>query len=77
MKIFRKNKRKGEMTQPPHLNLTMSSLGVMSHHQHTKIKKTKSNTRKTKIDKNAHKRRHSPKNTTLTKTTARSHKYTN
>ena len=35
-------------TPPPHLNLTMSSLGAVSHHQHTKIKKTKSNTRHTK-----------------------------
>ena len=36
-------------TPPPHLNLTMSSLGAVSHHQHTKIKKTKSNTRHTKL----------------------------
>ena len=50
-----KIKEKGEMTPPPHLNLTMFSLGAVSHHQHTKIKKIKSNTRKTKIDKNIHK----------------------
>lgn len=35
-------------TPPPHLNLTMSSLGAGSHHQHTKIKKTKANKRHTK-----------------------------
>ena len=34
------------MTPPPHLNLTMCSLGAVSHHQHTKIKKTKSKTKK-------------------------------
>ena len=36
------------MTPPPHLNLTMSSLGAVSHHQHTRIKKTKSYIRHTK-----------------------------
>ena len=54
MKIFTKIKAKGAMTPPPHLNLTMSTLGAVSHHRHTKIKKTKS-TQEKKIDKNIHK----------------------
>jgi len=43
-----KIKEKGEMTPPPHLNRTMSSLGAVSHHQHTKRKKIKSKHKKNK-----------------------------
>ena len=50
MKNFHKNKRKGEMTPPPHLNLTISSLGVVSHHQHTKNKENKIKNNRTPLN---------------------------
>jgi len=75
MKNFHKKIRiKGETTPPPHLNLTMSSLGTESHHQpqntqkqrkqkHTQYTQNKTDTHKNTKPAHKYNLARSPKNT--------------